>query len=83
MDIQIYNLYKMFLENNARARQDGNVITLTYMLKTYEFIVKYALGDGKIEYLGLVRAAPPRKEDLRWQDILKNYYYKMVKRLHI
>ena len=83
MNNHIRDLYTIFLKYNASARQDGNVITLTHMLKTYEFIVKYALGDGKIEYLGLVRAAPPRKEDLRWQDILKNYYYKMVKRLHI
>ena len=80
----IRELYRMFLKYNANAEQDGNVITVTYVLKTWEYILKYAfLDNGEIYYIGLVRAGLPRKEDLKWQDILKNYFYKMVKRLHI
>ena len=80
----IRELYEIFLVHNARAEQDGNVITVTYMLKTYEYVSKYAfLDNGEVYYIGLVSAGPPNKEDLRWQDILKNYFYKMVKRLHI
>ncbi len=51
----IRELYEIFLVHNARAEQDGNVITVTYMLKTYEYVSKYAfLDNGEVYYIGLV-----------------------------
>jgi len=84
MGPHIRDLYKIFLTYKAKAKQDGNVITVTYMPNTYEYILKYTfLDNGTIDYIGVVRAAPPNKEDLRWRDILKNCFYRTAKRLHI
>ena len=49
MDICVRDMYKEFLVFNGRAKQDENIITITYHYENFEHTVKYILWCGEIE----------------------------------